>query len=74
MIMCQPMVMMLVSSFHRELTSTIGPGSMKRRTSETGKSFFLKFFTASLAGWKSHANPPRRCRFRGQSAVWIGEG
>ena len=31
--MCQPMVMMLVSSLKAELTSTIGPGSRKRRMS-----------------------------------------
>ena len=45
MTMCQPMVMMLFLPFQCELTSTIGPGSMSRRISETGKSFFLKFFT-----------------------------
>src|SRR2546421_9063440 len=39
--MCQPIVMMLVSPFHRELTSTIGPGSRKRRVLPTGKSLFL---------------------------------
>ena len=39
MIMCQPMVMMFVSPLWAELTSTIGPGSRKRRTLETGKSF-----------------------------------
>ena len=39
MIMCQPIVMMLVLPLHAELTSTIGPGSRKRRTFDTGKSF-----------------------------------
>jgi hypothetical protein len=34
------MVMMFVSPFQAELTSTIGPGSRNRRTLETGKSFF----------------------------------
>lgn len=38
--MCHPMVMMLVLPFHAELTSTMGPGSRKRRTSSTGKSRF----------------------------------
>src|SRR5205814_2555514 len=36
--MCQPMVMMFVLPFQAELTSTIGPGSRKRRTFSTGKS------------------------------------
>jgi hypothetical protein len=40
------MVMMFVRPFQAELTSTIGPGSRKRRMFETGKSFFLKTFTA----------------------------
>ena len=40
MIMCQPMVMMLVLPFQAELTSTIGPGSRKRRMLDTGKSVF----------------------------------
>lgn len=35
---CQPSVMMLVLPFQAELISTIGPGSRKWRTSETGKS------------------------------------
>src|SRR5687768_5639827 len=40
MTMCHPIVMMLVLPFHAELTSTMGPGSRKRRTSSTGKSRF----------------------------------
>src|SRR5258706_4996464 len=43
MIMCQPMVMMSRSPLYWELTSTTGPGSMKRRTLVTGKSFLACF-------------------------------
>src|SRR5204863_9972753 len=42
MTVCQPMVMMFVSPFQAELTSTIGPGSRNRRIFDTGKSFFAK--------------------------------
>ena len=40
-IVCQPIVIMLDSPFHVELTSTIGPGSRNRLICEVGKSFFL---------------------------------
>src|SRR5947207_15526005 len=46
MTVCQPMVMMLVSPFQAELTSTIGPGSRNRRICDTGKSFFVKALIA----------------------------
>ena len=46
--MCHPMVMMLRLPFHAELTSTIGPGSRKRRTSSTGKSRFRMDQCASV--------------------------
>src|SRR5215212_9564166 len=39
--MCQPSVMMFFSRSEAELTRTTGPGSMNRRTCETGKSLFL---------------------------------
>src|SRR5689334_21034754 len=38
MTVCQPRVMMLVWPLHAELTSTMGPGSRKRRIWETGRS------------------------------------
>src|SRR5215468_5441097 len=44
MTVCQPMVMMLVWPLHAELTSTIGPGSRKRRIWETGRSFLEEAF------------------------------
>src|SRR5688572_3779238 len=50
MTICQPMVMISVSPFHAELTSTIGPGSRKRRMSETGKSRLVYSFMVG-EGW-----------------------
>src|SRR5882672_6880414 len=47
--MCQPMVMMLVAPLWAELTSTIGPGSRKRRTLATGKSVLVYFGMISQA-------------------------
>ena len=44
MTVCQPIVMMLVSPFQAELTSTMGPGSRNRRIFDTGKSFFVNAF------------------------------
>src|SRR5438270_4276768 len=35
--MCQPIVMMFALPFHAELTSTMGPGSRKRRMLSTGE-------------------------------------
>src|SRR5262245_32018115 len=63
MTVCQPMVMMLVLPFEAELTSTIGPGSRKRRTWETGRSFLgVAFMGPSEANgrWTSC----RRCLMR----------
>src|SRR5215470_469191 len=53
MTVCQPMVMMLVLPFEAELTSTIGPGSRKRRTWETGRSFLgMTFMGLSEEQWE----------------------
>jgi hypothetical protein len=42
--MCQPIVIRLRWPRHAVLTSTIGPGSRKRRACSTGKSFFGSAF------------------------------
>src|SRR4026208_2193781 len=79
--MCQPMVMMLVLALHAELTSTIGPGSRKRRMLDTGKSVFLKCFMRGdsallLDGCVrlivTHATVEQRCP-SGRHQVHVGE-
>src|SRR6516225_11926952 len=59
MTVCQPMVMMLVWPLHAELTSTIGPGSRKRRIWETGRSFLeAAFMGPSREHWEENCIYP----------------
>src|SRR5438067_2904610 len=70
MTVCQPMVMMLLSPFQAELTSTIGPGSRNRRIFDMGKSFFV---TALIALCGSAVHRPRQGIVHPKrSCVWPG--